>query len=299
MNWQDTRAFLSPCFPESVRSELDMLLPGELREIRIRADRPTVFITATRRAALSWSPGQEQLETLTEALTEYSLYARAEETAQGFVTLRGGHRLGLCGRVIGSSTNRRLADVGSVCLRVAGEWLGSADALLPFLTTDGQAGSMLLIGPPGSGKTTLLRDTARQLSVGRDAKQVAVIDERGELSACVQGVPQLDIGSADVLDGLSKQEAVPWLIRSMAPEVIVTDELSGPEDAACMLDAVASGTAVCASVHGSSLQEVAARPAFAAMMARRIFGLYAVLDAAGGGQVAALYDRNGSPIPCL
>ncbi|MBQ8201993.1 MAG: AAA family ATPase [Clostridia bacterium] len=297
MDWMETRQFLSPCFPEVVRTELEMLLPGELRELRIRADRPAVFVTATRTAQIGWAPGQMQLEALVEALSEHSLYARAEETCQGYITLRGGHRMGLCGRIVQRGSGHALQDIGSVCIRIACEWPGAADMLRSRLMLEDRPLSILIIGLPGTGKTTLLRDLARQLSSGRKALQLAVIDERGELAACLNGVPQLDVGvSADVLDGLSKAAAVPWLIRSMSPQVIVTDELSDADDAACVLDARACGCAICASVHGSSLQEVASRPAFAAMMAHRAFDLYAVLSAEGGGQITAMYDRSGSPL---
>lgn len=297
MNWQETRDFLEPCFPDVIRQELELLEPGELREIRVRAERPTVFVTASRTAEINWRPGLHQLSALAEALSGHSLYARSEETGHGFVTLRGGHRLGLCGRVLRRKGGSVLADAGSVCLRIAAEWPGCADALMPRLRQGGQVGSLLIIGAPGSGKTTLLRDAARQLATGRNAHQIAVVDERGELAACMDGVPQLNVGvSADVLEGLPKTEAIPWLLRSMAPDVILTDELSGPDDASAILDAQACGAAVCATVHGTSLQDAASRPALAALMSRRVFDLYAVLAPDGSGRIAALHDRTGSPL---
>ncbi len=297
MDWLETRQFLSPCFPEVIREELEMLLPGELREIRVRADRPTVFVTAGRVTSLPWSPGRNQLEALTEALSEHSLYARGEETRRGYITLRGGHRMGLCGRVGWKNGGMALKSIGSVCIRIAGQWPGVADGLIGRCREGGRWRSGLIIGVPGSGKTTLLRDLARQLGSGPEKAQVALIDERGELAACVDGVPQLDVGEAtDVLDGLSKDEAVPWLIRSMSPQVLITDELSGAQDASSILDAMACGAAVYASVHGSDLREVANRPALASLMARRAFDFYAVLAPEGGGKVAALYDRAGSPV---
>lgn len=294
MDWNETKRFLIPRFPEEVGIEMDMLLPGELREIRIRAEKPTVFITATRTAALPWKPGKDEISALVEALSDHSLYARAEETGQGYLTLRGGHRMGLCGHAAKTDERSVLSDIGSVCIRIATEWQGSADALIARMKG---AESVLLIGAPGSGKTTMLRDLARQLASGRDAVQVSLVDERSELAACVGGVPQLDVGeSADVLDGLPKTEALPWLIRSMSPQVIITDELDGAEDASAVMDAMACGAAVCASVHGTSLQDAARRPALAALMARRAFDLYAVLAPEGGGQIAALYDHAGSPL---
>ncbi len=294
MQWAETREFLAPCFPETVRSEMDMLLPGELREIRIRALRPTMFVTAGRSVSLAWAPEKDQLTAMAEAWSEHSLYARSDETGQGYCTLRGGHRMGMCGRVVHRDGRAVLADIGSVCIRIACEWPGCAAPLTNELQ---HGGSLLLIGPPGSGKTTMLRDIARQLGSGAHPKQVALVDERSELAACVAGIPQLDVGDAtDVLDALPKTEAIPWLIRSMSPQYIVTDELGGEQDADALLDAVHAGVSVCASVHGTSLADAASRPALAALMARRVFARYAVLNAETN-RIAALHDRSGNPLP--
>lgn len=294
MNWNETRAFLSAFVPEEVRTELDMLLPGELREIRIRAERPTVFVTATRSAALSWQPSQQELTALVEAMSGYSVYARTNETCQGYLTLVGGHRMGLCGQVAITDARSVITDIGSICIRIAAEWPGSASSLLPMIAS---RPSLLIIGAPGTGKTSLLRDLAAQLKT--DQLSVSIVDERGELAACVNGVPQLNVNGADVLSGLSKAEAIPWLVRSMAPQVIITDELGSASDANAVLDALSSGVAICASAHATSLQDAASRPGLAVLMSRRAFDLYVVLDPAGGGQISALYDRVGSPLPSV
>mgnify|MGYP001705610863 CR=1 FL=1 len=182
----------------------------------------------------------------------------------------------------------------------AEEFREEAPALMPPFYMDTQLEEAPMrekIGAPGSGKTTLLRDLTRQMADTMSV-QAALIDERGELAACVDGVPQLDVGaSTDVLDGLPKPESVPWLIRSMAPNVIAMDELSGAEDAACVMDAWACGASVLATVHGTALAETANRPALSPLFSRRCFDLYVLLSSEGGGKITALHDRCGSPIP--
>lgn len=293
MEWAETVQFLGACLPAQVRDELALLRPGELREVRIRAGRRAVLCTAERQAAVDWTPDAREVALAAEALSGHSLYARCEETGRGFVTLAGGHRMGLCGQAVHRGGRTELTHIGSACIRIAAQWPGAADALMPLV----RRGSGLIIGTPGSGKTTLLRDLARQLGSGRGARQVALVDERGELAACVGGAPQLDVGEwTDVLDGLPKAEAIEWLLRAMTPQVLITDELAGAEDAAAVLDAAMCGVTVLASVHGSGLDTAASRPALAQLMARRCFAWYAVLSPEGGAQAAAMYDRTGAPM---
>jgi len=293
MNWKEAAACLGACLPEKLALALEEA--GPLREIRIRADQAVSLKTEGGIKKTPFIPNGEQVTEMAEALCEHALYARAEEMRQGFVTLRGGHRMGLCGRVLTQGSQvRALRDIASLCIRIAGEYPGSADEVLPHLYPEGTLVSMLIIGAPGAGKTTLLRDICRQLSDGENGREpvaACLIDERGELAACVHGVPQLTVGrNTDVLDGCPKSVGMQWLLRSMAPGCLVTDELGGEEDALAVLEAVRCGVPVMTSVHGQSLNQAVERPALGVLMREKVFGLYVILDRSVPGRIAAFHD---------
>ncbi len=290
MDWKEAAAYLGACLPEKLA--LALQTAGPLREIRIRADQLVSLKTERGMQQTNYIPNGEQVTEMAEALCEHALYARAEEMRQGFVTLKGGHRMGLCGRVLTQGSQvRALRDIASLCIRIAGEYPGSADEVIPRLYPDGMLVSTLVIGAPGAGKTTLLRDICRQLSEGdgqREPVTACLIDERGELAACVHGVPQLKVGrNTDVLDGCPKSVGMQWLLRSMAPGCLVTDELGGEEDALAVLEAVRCGVPVITSVHGQSIDQVLERPALGALMREKVFGLYVILDRTVPGRITA------------
>ncbi len=292
MEWKEAAAYLGSCLPERLARALEET--GPLREIRIRADQAVSFKTEVGSKKAAFIPTGEQVTEMAEALCEHALYARAEEMRQGFVTLRGGHRMGLCGRVLTQGSQvRALRDIASLCIRIAGEHPGSADAVMPHLFREGTIASMLVIGAPGSGKTTLLRDLCRQLSDGageREPVAACLIDERGELAACVHGVPQLNVGrNTDVLDGCPKTVGMQWLLRSMAPGCLITDELGGEEDALAVLEAVRCGVPVMTSVHAQNVKGASTRPALQTLMQEKVFGLYVVLDRSVPGRINALH----------
>lgn len=288
MTWNETVAFLTPCLPHSAGERLQALPAGSLREIRLRVDQEIQLCCADGTQTIPERIAAPQLAQICEALTGHSLYARSEETAQGYVTLSGGHRMGLCGLVHMHQGKIQLQHITSACIRIAAAYEGCAKSLYTMV----QHG-LLIIGPPGSGKTTLLRDLVRHIAARH---QTALLDERCELSACAEGVPQLDIGPSDVLCGLSKVQAALWVTRSMAPEFIITDEIAGSDEARSLLDAYACGTEILASVHGRSLNDAVRRSAIHPLIAARCFGCYAVLSAEHPGHIIALHDRSGNPL---
>ncbi len=298
MTWEETVSFFSLCLPGAVAKALAALPAGEAREIRVRAHQPVCLVTRQGDVPCGLIPTPEQVNAMAESLSEHALYARAEEQRQGFVTLRGGHRMGLCGRVLAQGgAVRALRDISSLCVRVAGQWTGTADPLLPYLL-DGQGHprNLLVIGLPGTGKTTLLRDACRQLS--EKGLRLGLVDERSELAAMSRGVPQLDVGpNTDVLDGAAKEAGLRWMLRAMAPQALVTDELGGMVDALAVLEAVQSGVSVLTSVHGAGLQSLVGRSALYHLMQNHVFSLYAVMDPGRSGAVEALYGEDRQPLP--
>ncbi len=251
------------------------LLPGALKEelgapvkdlieLRIRAGRPVQLIGRSFEEFRGGRTGASLVLETAQALAGHSLYAREEELREGYFTIEGGCRVGVCGRMTAEEGRiQHLTHAGSVCVRIAREVKGAADGVREALYGPDGPRSALVVSAPGMGKTTLLRDAARQLSEGtggRRGVRVGIADERGELAGCSMGVPTLDVGPrTDVMDGCPKRTGMRLLVRAMSPEVIVTDELGHPEDAAAVQDALRCGVKVIASVHAADEREAERR----------------------------------------
>lgn len=296
-------------------------LPGEvlggLEEIRIREGRPLEIVTAlgsrfvsasgelSASPAGAYRPTRDDCVRLLDRLSNHSLYALEEELRRGYITVRGGHRVGIAGRaVLERGAVRHLRDVTCFNVRIAREVPGAAAPVLPHLIdpATGMVRHALIVSPPGCGKTTLLRDLARQLSYGPETgrgrwegRRVSIVDERSELAACVGGVPAFDVGPrTDVLDACPKAEGMMMMIRAMSPEVLVVDEIGRPEDAAGIREAMLSGVRVLASAHGGGFADVAARPVLGELVRERRFDRYVVLGRrTAGGQRIDVLDEQG------
>ncbi|WP_373681332.1 stage III sporulation protein AA [Aneurinibacillus soli] len=297
--------------PDRVRRYFETLAQGEqeqIEEIRLRVGRPIeygaggtlTFIKQTggrtsRIEEAALFTAEEGVQLLTR-LSQHSLYTLEEEMRRGYVTIRGGHRVGLAGRVVLEQGKVKLIrDVTSFNIRIAREQKGAANAVLPLITPGGHIRNTLIISPPQCGKTTLLRDLARQLSTGVariGPYKVAVVDERSELAGCVAGIPQKDIGPrTDILDACPKAEGMMMMIRSMAPDVLITDEIGRPEDALALEEAIHAGITVLTSAHGKDLKDIMRRPVLSRLLQSGIFERYLVLSRTPRiGTIAGVYD---------
>ena len=276
---------------------LALALPDKQKErteeFRLRVMRPLTVLTpdGELNAAPEGRPAlvsAEDLEQMLGAVTEYSRYACAETLRQGFLPLRGGFRLGVCGSaVVRGGEVSGIKDISSLALRIVCEQVGLGRDLAPQLFDgDGRFQSTLVLSPPGGGKTTLLRDLIRLLSLGDSehrALRVAVIDERCELAVCWQGRAQMELGNhTDVLSLCPKAAAIPMLLRGMNPQVIAADEITAQEDIRAMCLAANCGVGLLASIHARDVDELTRKPLWRELLASDVFRRCIVIRTEGG-----------------
>lgn len=275
------------------------LPPGQLQEIRIRANRPLLAVCGNREYRSKRIIKKEELREILAYLSNYSLYAYEEELSRGFLSLPGGHRVGIAGRtVLQEGRVKTVTEVSSLNLRFAHEVRGCADRLLPYLRAEGRLMSTLIASAPGHGKTTLLRDLIRQISDGYDGYPgltVGVVDERSEIAGTFRGLPGNDVGTrTDVLDGCPKAEGMMMLIRSMAPKAVAVDEIGSRGDTEALLSAMNCGCVLFSTVHGSSMEELLGKPVLREMIDLGLFERYVFLDGSRKpGRIRQILGRDG------
>ena len=282
-----------------------------LQEIRLRAGQPlsilhrgkTSFVGQT--GGLTLHPGQaycvsaqEIQETMTY-LSHYSIYAYEEEIRQGFLTIQGGHRVGIAGKVLPDKNGiRSIRPITFLNVRLAHQVKGCADAVMPWLYENGRPCHTLILSPPGCGKTTLLRDVIRQFSngSGKEAgRRIGVVDERSEIAACYRGVPQNDVGCrTDVLDGCPKIIGMEMLLRSMTPEVLAVDEIGSRGDLGALDAVINCGCCLLATAHGDSMEKLQMRPVLRQLAEEKVFQRYVVLGGREAvGRLEAILNADG------
>lgn len=249
-----------------------------INELRLRLGFPPTVLSKSRERILPVRTGfglvtRDDLENVLLCASEQSVYSVSETMREGFLTLPGGHRIGICGTLaLRDGETVSVRDVSSLCIRVSGEPSIRTEHLLERLTEP-----TLILGPPGSGKTTLLRACIRLLS---DAgRRVSLADDRGEVAACWHGVPQRNVGMhTDVLTGGRKMQSVLWLLRTMNPEWIAVDEITAPGDLESMETCSYCGVRLLATAHASGTAELNSRPLYKRLLALQLFHQVFVLD---------------------
>ena len=279
-NWDVIRYEAAAAILPNRLRKLALALPEEQKaaaeEFRLRAGRPMTVLLPEGELPLEAEVDPAELETLCDLATEFSRYAAAETLREGFVPVRGGFRLGLCGTaVMKGGMNTNLKNLSSAAIRIARERKGVGTDLAPRLFRDGVFRSTLILSPPGGGKPTLLRDLVRCVSEGvggTPALRVSLVDERGEVAVMYRGQPQMDVGSrTDVLDACPKALGIPIVLRAMNPQVIAVDEITARADLRAVVMAAGCGVGLLATIHAADTAELLQRPLYRDLLAEGVF----------------------------
>ena len=259
----------------------------QLEEIHLRVDQPLSILTNQRE--LIWEEKRvstSEIQFIFDRAVEYSVYSHVTSIRNGFLPLRGGCRIGLCGSAVYSRGEiSTIHELSSLNIRIPSERCGIAEGLSDQLFEGTAFLNTLIIAPPGAGKTTLLRDLIRTLSDGcssHSGKRIAVIDEREEVAACIGGVPQFKIGTrTDILSGIRKADGILMLLRTMNPEIIALDEITAAEDINAMLVAAHCGVHFIATIHGDDPSALEKRPLYQTLKEAGIFSRYILVEREG------------------
>ena len=283
-----------------------------LQEIRLRVNGPLIVIynnkeffineecrlDASRAAAYIVS--QNEVRETMEYISNYSLYAYEDEIKQGFITIQGGHRVGIAGKTILEKDKvKNIKHISFINIRLSHQIKGCADKILPYIYNQNEIQHTLIISPPRCGKTTLLRDIIRQISDGVlniPGMNVGVVDERSEIGACYMGIPQNELGiRTDILDCCPKANGMMMLIGSMSPHIIAVDEIGSREDIEAIEYVINCGCKLIATVHGSNIDDIKNKPVLGKLVREKIFERYIILNNRGAvGNLEEIYDERGT-----
>ncbi|MCX8129017.1 MAG: stage III sporulation protein AA [Clostridia bacterium] len=303
-----------PFLSYNIRSILTQINQNKtdcFEEIRLRAEKPLMiqgsnidwFVDKdgklTEKADNPYIVGQEDIVKTLELMSENSIYAYQEEIRSGFITLKGGHRVGICGKaVIEGNYVKNIKDISGMNIRLSKEISGCSSGIIRFiLDSNKSVYNTLIVSPPQCGKTTILRDIARTISDGTlsfKGLKVGIVDERSEIAACYRGIPQNNVGvRTDVLDGCPKTVGMSMMLRSMSPQVMITDEIGNQGDKEAVMKVINAGIKIITTAHGYNISELKTRQEVLSLIEEGIFERYIVLSRAKGpGTLEEIIEGN-------
>ena len=284
--------------PDEIKRQLNMFNFKNLQEIRIRSEKPIIVKDGSEEIVTDYIAKLEDVGSIVKRMSSYSIYAYDDEIKQGYITINGGHRVGICGKCVTEGEKiKTIKYPASLNIRICREVEGCSNKILPHILKDSMVENTIIISPPNCGKTTLLRDISKKLSNGISnldlkGRKVCVIDERSEIASCVNGVPQLNLGlRTDVLDSCPKSQGIMMAIRSMSPDVIVCDEIGSTEDIESIIKAMNSGVKLITTVHGYDVKDIYEREVFKGAIENKVFQKAIVLSSRKGvGTVEYIYN---------
>lgn len=286
----------------------------KLQEIRLRVNEPLIFIYDNQEYFISsegeletklersYTVSSKEIRETLEFISNYSLYAYEDEIRQGFITIQGGHRVGIAGKVVLEEGKiKNVKYISFINIRLSHQIRGCGRHVIPYIMDKKDVFHTLIISPPRCGKTTLLRDLIRLISNGEGqvaGVTVGVVDERSEIGACYLGMPQNDLGiRTDILDCCPKASGMMMLIRSMSPQVIAVDEIGSREDIEAVEYVMNCGCKLLATVHGNCIEDIKSKPVLRRLVEEKIFERYIVLNNEGKvGNVDRIFDAQGNQL---
>lgn len=295
--------------PLKVSSEIKSYFQiDKVQEIRIKIGKSIILNSFKGERILKYIATEEDVKQILVKISNYSLYAYEEEIKQGYITIKGGHRIGIAGECVTvGGTIRTIKNISSLNIRICREVIGSANEVMKYIVNNNRIYNTLIVSPPKCGKTTMLRDIGRNISNGMSlinlsGKKVSIIDERSEIAACFNGVPQMDVGiRTDVLDNCLKREGMLMAIRSLSPEVLICDEIGTKGDIEALLMAFNSGVNIVVTIHGFNIEDIYKRKVFRDLLDNSILDRVVILSNRNGVcTIENIYDVGlGGEAKCL
>ena len=287
-------------FPLSIKSvinsylEKNKSLENSIEEIRIRSNGNLSFKIGQDLITIFSNITKGEMQEIFENICEKSIYSYTKQIAEGFITIKGGNRVGITGSaVIENGRVINLNYISSLNFRIARQIKDVSNSILKYVINiqNNSIFNTIIASPPGGGKTTILRDLVRKISNGMSEinfspKICGIVDERGEIAAMYKGVPQNDIGeNSDVINNVPKSIGINMLIRSMGPQIIVCDEIGTKEDIEAIEKATLSGVKGIFTVHASTIKEIKENPNLSKLIQNKLIQKIIVLDSINKGQV--------------
>ncbi len=291
-------------FPNHILNILEKYsqnVEDNLEEIRFRIGQPIILKYSRKDIVLEYKTTSSDLLEILEKICENSIYSYQNQICSGYITIRGGHRVGVTGSVV--IQNEKIVNINNISslnFRIARQVLGSSNELLKNIIdfNNNTVYNTLIVSPPGAGKTTILRDAIRQISNGIGnftGKTIGLLDERSEISAMYRGIPQNDIGiRTDVMENISKSIGMKMLIRSMSPQVICADEIGSIEDIEAIKYIVCSGVKGIFTAHGNNFKELQLNPVLKQLLDLYIFERIVFLDSNKRGNLYEIYELHNN-----
>ncbi|CEP81683.1 stage III sporulation protein AA [Paraclostridium sordellii] len=283
-----------------------------IEEIRLRVNKPLILnsnnkdyffnqskMILDKDEINSYIVTKEDIERTFQLMCKYSIHSFMDDIKKGFITLKGGHRVGIVGKVvIEDESVKNIKHISSLNIRVSREVLNCSEKVLGHIIKNSkEVNNTLIISPPQCGKTTLLRDIVRNISTGNKERgfegvKVALIDERNEIAGSYLGIPQMDIGiRTDVIETCPKDIGIMMLLRAMSPKVIVTDEIGSEKEIKALYTALNGGVSLITTVHGDSIEDIKERKELNRLLDKELFKKVIILSAKNGpGTIEKIYD---------